>query len=239
MEPPLHSAKSALDAALEKIAASDFVAACPLLEEVCKQRPNDSFIVQQLALATYKAKQPTPEAALLKAKKILEPLLPMTTNDPETLGLWGAIHKRLWELKRQEADLNESIGAYERGFSVKQDYYNGINLAFLLDLRGLQALKVGQRDEGVADTVLARRIRRDVIRYAEQALAHEMTNEKRYWVIATLWEAAVGLDDNGGIQKWEAEARALKVPAWMVETTVRQIGSVQATLVDIAQRRVQ
>lgn len=238
-QPPPHSAKSALDAALEKIAASDFIAACPLLEEVRKQRSNDSFVIQQLALATYKAKQPTPEMALLKAKEIVGQLSPMTTNDPETLGLWGAIHKRLWELKRQEADLNESIGAYERGFSIKQDYYNGINLAFLQDLRGLQALKVGQRDEGVADTVLARRIRRDVIRYAEQALAHEMTNEKRYWVIATLWEAAVGLDDNGGIQKWEAEARALKVPDWMVDTTVQQIGAVRSTLAEITQRRAQ
>lgn len=234
-----HSAKASLDAALEKIAASDFIAACPLLEEIHKQRSNDSFIVQQLALATYKAKHPSPEASLLKAKKILEQLLPMSTNDPETLGLWGAIHKRLWELKRQEADLNESIAAYERGFSVKQDYYNGINLAFLLDLRGLQALKLGHRDEGVTDTVLARRIRRDAIRYAEQALDSELTNEKRYWVIATLWEAAVGLDDNGGIQKWEAEARALKAPAWMVDTTVQQIRAVQATLAEIIQRRAQ
>lgn len=234
-----HSVKFSLDAALEKIAASDFVAACSLLEEVCKQRPNDSFVVQQLALATYKAKQPTPEMALLKAKEILGQLSPMTTNDPETLGLWGAIHKRLWDLKQQESDLNESIAAYKRGFSVKQDYYNGINLAFLLDRRGLMALKAGQRDEGVADTVLARRIRRDVIRYAEQVLATEMRDEKRYWVLATLWEAAVGLNDNGGIQKWGAEARAQKVPAWMVETTVRQIGEVQANLVEIAQRRAQ
>jgi hypothetical protein len=83
------SAKVALDAALERISASDFVTACPLLEEVHKKRSHDSFVVQQLALATYKAKQPTPEAALFKAKKILEELSPMTTNDPETLGLWG------------------------------------------------------------------------------------------------------------------------------------------------------
>lgn len=239
VEPIPHSAKSALDMALEKIAASDFATACPLLEEVHKQRQNDSFVVQQLALATYKAKQPTPEAALLKAKKILEELSPITTNDPETLGLWGAIHKRLWELKHQDADLNESIAAYERGFHLKQDYYNGINVAFLLDLRGLSALRAGRWDEGIADTVLARRIRRDVMRYAEQVLANEMTQEKRYWVLATLWEAAVGLDDNGGIQKWEAEARTLKVPAWMVETTVQQIRAIRATLVDIAQRRVQ
>lgn len=233
--PAAHSAKSTLDAALERIAASDFAAACQLLEEVRKQRPNDSFVVQQLALATYKAKQPNPEAALLKAREILEQLSPATTNDPETLGLWGAIHKRLWDLKRQEADLDESIATYERGFYVKQDYYNGINLAYLLDLRALNALKAGQRDEGVADAVQARRIRRDVIRYAEQALAKDMADDKRYWVAATLWEAAVGLEDAAEVQKREAQARALKVPAWMIETTEGQIRSIQAMLVEIAQ----
>jgi hypothetical protein len=229
------TAKVLLDIALERIAASDFPTACPLLEQVHKQRPNDSFIVQQLALATYKAKQPTPEAALFKAKKILEELSPMTTNDPETLGMWGAIHKRLWELNCQESDLNASIVAYERGFYLKQDYYNGINLAFLLDLRGLKALKAGQRHEGIADTVLAGRTRRDVMGYAKQALTSEVSDEKRYWVVATLWEAAAGLGDTVEAQKWETHARALKVPAWMVESTERQLGTIQATLAEIAQ----
>lgn len=233
------SAKSSLDAALERIAASDFVAACPLLEEVCKQRPNDSFAVQQLALATYKAKQPTPEVALLKAKKILEELSPLTTNDPETLGLWGAIHKRLWELQQHKSDLNDSIAAYERGFYVKQDYYNGINLAFLLDRRGLMALKASRRNEGIADTVQAGRIRGDVMRYAEQALANEMKDEKRYWVLATLWEAAAGLGDKGVAQRWETQARALTVPTWMIKTTVDQISSSQTTLGDIARLSAQ
>lgn len=233
------SAKSTLDAALEKIAASDFVAACPLLEEVGKQRPNDSFVVQQLALATYKAKQPTPEVALLKAKEILRPLSPMTTNDPETLGLWGAIHKRLWELNHQESDLSKSIAAYERGFYVKQDFYNGINLAFLLDRRGLIALKAGRRHEGIADTVLANRIRRDVIRYTEPVLTNDQTDEKRYWALATLWEAAAGLSDNAVAQKWETQARALTVPTWMIKSTVDQIRSSQDTLEEISRLNAQ
>jgi len=191
-------------------------------------------VIQQLALATYKAKQPTPEAALLKAKDILAELSPATTNDPETLGLWGAIHKRLWDLRHQDADLSESIAAYERGFYVKQDYYNGINLAYLLNLRALNALKAGQRDEGIADAVQARRTRREVIRYAEPILSKDMTDDKRYWVLATLWEAAVGLEDAAGVQKWETQARALPVPDWMFETTEGQISSLQAILAQIA-----
>lgn len=233
--PAAPSAKSSLDAALDRIAASDFAAACQLLEEVRKQRPNDSFVIQQLALATYKAKQPAAEAALLRAKDILAELSPATTNDPETLGLWGAIHKRLWDLRRQDADLSESIAAYERGFYVKQDYYNGINLAYLLNLRALNALKAGQRDEGIADAVQARRTRRDVIRYAEPILAKDMADDKRYWVLATLWEAAVGLEDAAGVQKWEAQARALPVPDWMVESTEGQLHSLRDILAQTAQ----
>lgn len=233
------SSKSLLDAALEKIAASDFIAACALLEEVHKQRSNDSFVVQQLALATYKAKQPTPEMALRKAKEILGQLSPLTTNDPETLGLWGAIHKRLWDLQQQESDLNESIVAYERGFYLKQDYYNGINLAFLLDLRGLLALKAGKRNDGIADTVQAQRIRRDVIRYTEPVLNRDQTDIKRYWAVATLWEAAAGLQDNGEAQKWETQARALKVPAWMVDSTVSQISTSRTRLEEIVRLSAQ
>jgi hypothetical protein len=141
----------------------------------------------------------------------------------------------LWELRQQQSDLNESVAAYERGFHVKQDYYNGINLAFLLDLRGLMALKAGQRNEGIADTILARRIRQDVIRYTEPTVDTDLTDEKRYWAIATLWEAAVGLGNGGEAQKWESQARTLKVPGWMVESTEQQLGKIQTTLAAVAQ----
>ncbi|MGC2167214.1 MAG: TRAFs-binding domain-containing protein [Gallionella sp.] len=231
--PAAQSTKSLLDAALDMIRKSEFIPACSLLEAVIKLRPNDNFVVQQLALATYKSKQPDPEAALLNAKEILRQLQPASTNDPETLGLWGAIHKRLWEISHQDADLSESIAAYERGFYLKQDYYNGINLAFLLNLRALNSLKAGDRDEGIADAVQARRVRRDVIRYAEQTLSEDMTNDARYWVIATLWEAAVGLGDATAALQWESQARALKVPSWMLESTQEQLQLLQSVLAQI------
>jgi len=154
------TAKARVEEAQAKMRCGDFVAARALWRELRAQRANDSFVIQQLALATYKAQQPTAEAALAEAKAILRVLQPESTNDPETLGLWGAIYKRQWDITRRIADLNESIAAYGRGFYLKQDYYNGINLAFLLELRALTAWRVGERDEGVTDSVLARRIRR-------------------------------------------------------------------------------
>jgi hypothetical protein len=50
-------------------------------------RQEDPYIVQQLALLTYKSKQPNELDALREARTILEPLCPETSNDTETLGL--------------------------------------------------------------------------------------------------------------------------------------------------------
>ena len=60
-------------------------------------RQEDPYIIQRLALATYKSKYPTVIEALKEAHELLQTLNPKTANDPETLGLWGAVHKRLWE----------------------------------------------------------------------------------------------------------------------------------------------
>lgn len=234
------SAKVMLESALAKINAekSDFLGAGILLAEVKKLRPNDPFVTQQLALATYKSKQPDPEAALHMACNILRELSPETSNDPETLGLWGAIHKRLWDITSSRACLDESVTAYERGFFLKQDYYNGINLAFLLDQRAVESLTAGQRDEAIADAVRARRVRQDVIRYATPlAGSKETPPDKRYWVIATLWEAAVGLGDDAAAAHWEAEAKAIRVAPWMQETRESQGARLRALLRTYAELR--
>jgi tetratricopeptide (TPR) repeat protein len=224
------SAKAMLDAAMEKITAGDFAAARVLLEEVKKLRPQDSFVLQQLALATYKSKQPTVVEALKAACGVLKELAPQTSNNPETLGLWGAINKRLWEECGNPECLAESISAYERGFYLKQDHYNGINLAYLLNLRSLQFLQSGNRDEAIADFVLANRVRKEVIRHAS-LLADKLENiNNRYWVIATLYEAAVGLGDEQAIADWEAKAKAMPVPNWMQDTCENQVAKLKHLL---------
>jgi hypothetical protein len=239
------SAKVMLDAALEKINASDFAAARTLLEEVRKLRSKDSFVLQQLALATYKSKQPTILEALKAARTILLELKPESTNNPETLGLWGAIHKRLWEESSDLQCLSESIAALERGFYLKQDYYNGINLAYLLNVRAVETLKNGKKDDAIADFVVANRVRQDVIRYTTPLLDSMKEEEKttppdenknneakikRYWVVASQWEAAIGLNDEVSTSKWENEAKAMQVADWMQETRESQGAKLRALL---------
>jgi hypothetical protein len=228
------SAKEMMDAAIQKIQDGDFDAGRVLLEEVRKLRPEDSFVLQQLALATYKSKQPDALAALNAAKQILQPLAPETSNNPETLGLWGAIHKRLWEVCGDPKCLSESIGAYQRGFYLKQDHYNGINLAYLLNLRALQSLQQGLSDEALADSVLAKRVRQDVIEYTQPLLSTQLETNTRYWLIATLQEANVGLGDSQAAQDWQAKAKALAVPNWMHETRESQVTKLQDLLAQYA-----
>jgi tetratricopeptide (TPR) repeat protein len=224
------SAKAMLDAAMKKITAGDFAAARVLLEEVKKFRPQDSFVLQQLALAIYKSRQPTVVEALKAACEVLKVLAPETSNNPETLGVWGAIHKRLWEECENPVCLAESISAYERGFYLKQGHYNGINLAYLLNLRALHFLKNGSRDEAIADFVLANRIRSDVVRYAGPLADRLEDINNRFWVIATLYEAAVGLGDEQAIADWDAKAKAMPVPNWMQETCASQVAKLKHLL---------
>jgi hypothetical protein len=211
------------------MAESRFVLAQELLAEIHEIRPGDEAVVQQLVLATYKSKQPDPLSALLQARAtLIKHLNPETTNDPETLGLWGAVHKRLWDATSEREHLDTAIAGYERGFYLKQDYYNGINLAFLLDIRAAQ--RAGDSAEAVADAVVARRIRREVMRLCELALPRAQSRDEEYWIVATLWEAAVGIEDEALTAKWRSEAEQRASVKWMLETTSGQAAALAKLL---------
>jgi hypothetical protein len=154
-------------------------------------QPQDPYILQQLALATYKSEIPDKLAALQEAKTILSQLSPTTSADAETVGIWGAVHKRLWEVGADRVDLDHAIGAHERGFFLRNDYYNGINYAFMLDVRA--TLTTGE--EALADRVLARRIRRRVLEICDDLLkVGAFPADEKFWIGASKVEAMFGLD---------------------------------------------
>ena len=137
-----------------------------------KPKPPRPRVTQELALATYKAGEKAAEtagpdvalAAYVEAAELLQQLGPETTTDPETLGLWSAIHKRRAEMPlrseaERKADLDVAIQAAERGFLIRHDYYNGTNLAYLLNLRA----SLSSGNDQIADNVLAERVRRQVV----------------------------------------------------------------------------
>ena len=213
---------------------NDFVTAKALFSRLHQMSPENDYINQQWALATYKTDQKSVKA-LQDAKKIIaDHLAPRETNDPETLGLWGAIHKRLWELEKDRASLDTSIWAYQRGYYLKQDYYNGINLAFILNVR---AQEQEDADEQITDKILAKRIRREVLDIVDTAEKNNIREngtpidvEEAYWIAATRVEALFGLGEISEFEKAKASLSDLASKDWMTDSTSNQLESLQKIL---------
>ena len=209
------------------LAAGDFEEAKALFAAARVIR-DDPFLVQRLALATYKSGRPTEVEALEEARRVLEELDPEVSNDPETLGLWGAVHKRLWSATGEREHLDAAILAYERGFDIRSDYYNGINLAFLLNVRAT----VSAPAEQIADFVDAERVRRRVIPVCTTRLSSfPISDDDRYWLQVTLAEAYLGIGDEAASAGWLERASQGPVAGWMRETTRQQLASLRQLLV--------
>ncbi|HWT00257.1 MAG TPA: tetratricopeptide repeat-containing protein [Pyrinomonadaceae bacterium] len=231
---------------------NDFVTARSLLEDIREmmrpkdpddQRQEDPYIIQRLALVTYKSEQPNPRAALEEARELLKTLDPNTSNDTETLGLWGAVHKRLWDITEDEQYLDEAVRSYERGFRLRHDYYNGINLAFLhnvyaaaynrrADAAASAEEATSVRAEAISCFVQAKRIRREVISICDELLAgDELTSEQKYWTMATMAEAYLGAGDEAAAGRKLDEAFALPAAAdWMKDSTQQQMDKLRQLL---------
>jgi len=202
--------------------------AAMLLEEIVDMMPGEPYYVQQWALATYKSKKPSPMEALENARDILRQLNPEMSTDAETLGIRGAIRKRMYELGGDPGNLETALRSYEKGFYLKNDYYNGINLAFLFNVRGSQS----SPDDKIADYVLAERTRRAVIPLCEQELASEAAPNDPYWILATLAEAWYGLGENAQGQKYLDQAFGLKPEpeSWKKDSTLGQLQNLKDLL---------
>lgn len=206
----------------------DFMKAKMLLEIAHSMADTDAYIIQKLALATYKSKYPSHIEALFKALDILSTLNIETSTDPETLGLCGAIHKRLWEETNKVDYLNKSIYYYERGFYIKNDYYNGINFAFLLNIRGNLS---PDKNEAITDFILANRIRKQVVDICENLISNDFDSRSdKYWILATMEEALFAL---GIYEKYclvREQAQKVSDASWKRDTTEEQISKLDELL---------
>jgi hypothetical protein len=220
--------KVLMDQANAAIANNDFETAKTLLNLVRPMAPRDPYVVQRLAFVTFKSKQPDELRALQAAGVILAELNPEISTDTETLGLWSSIHKRSWELTRNPDDLTTAILACEKGFYLKNDEYNGINLAFLYDLRA----SVSEGAEAAADRVLAARIRRRVLPICEALLAATPAAgaERQFWALVTLAQAHIGLGCEAKARELLDQARALHQPKWMMDSTEQQLAALEQIL---------
>jgi tetratricopeptide (TPR) repeat protein len=216
-----------------------FSVAKALFADLHEKMPNDVSVMHKLALATYKARLPTEKEALEEASNLLAGLNPSQSTDTETLGLLQAVHKRLWNLTRDRSHLEKAIWSSEKGFYLKNDYYNGINLAYLYNVRA----SVSEGPDAVTDFVLAQRTRRRVVDICQALLdetktkpgARAFDRDATYWVLATLAEAWAGLGDDAKSQEYQNQALALdpRPPQWMIDSTQEQVKGLQKLISDL------
>ncbi len=179
--------------------------------------PDEPFFVQQWALAVYKSKSPNEEAALLEGLKIIMALQPDTSNDPETLGITGAIYKRLWLLKQDCEALDKAIAYYRRGFEIRRDYYNGENLATCL---GFRAKIQPDPSEENYDRMTASKVHRSLVAILTETVSAESFKDRsdRKWIFATLANCNFAIGDMENGIHYENLFRSEQPAAWEIET---------------------
>jgi tetratricopeptide (TPR) repeat protein len=220
----LDAGRAAARASQHAEAARQFQRAVEMQMKGAEGRPAgtpDPFVVQQLALATYKTAQPDPVTALKAGWSWLERLSPDDSTDPETLGIAGAIQKRLFQQTDQREHLDRAIDLYGRGFEVKRDYYNGENYALCLDLRAGR-LDATSPDEALYDRLTARKTRAKIHDLLLGTFADRSTHERPdyKWMLATMANVLSALGRNDEAATYEARFRNLDpAPAdWEIKT---------------------
>ncbi len=155
---------------------------------------------------------------------------PATTEDPETLGVAGAIEKRRWEATASVDALETSLEYYRRGAAIsrgRDDGYTAINAAYVLDLLAARdaaaAVRAGlpERESARVRRAEANAIRREVI-----AVLADRAASANWWVLVTLAEAHFGVGEFAEAKAYVDRARALPgVARWQMESTLKQFAS--------------
>lgn len=203
---------------------------------------NNTYLIQRLALTTYQARKPDYVASLYNALDLLGKIDLGRTNDPETVALAGSIEKHLFEEKQGDEHLDNAILLYQRGYYLLHNRHNGINLAYLLQLRSTTNLSPS-RDEKTADLVWANRIRKEVLELCTRDLERiekletqggmpgtaisdeqeNIINEQKFWITVNKAEAHYGLGEMMEYEKAAATAQLIKHEDWMMESFKRQL----------------
>jgi hypothetical protein len=146
--------------------------------------------------------------SLEDTRRFLTSLSPQRSNDSDTLELWSNVHWRLWQLTLDAGHLDEAIRTLKRTFFLRNDHRSGIDYAFLLNGRAARATRTA---DAVADYILARRAREEVLSICQRWVANnppppahssqavlEQDAQRRKDVLDALEESKVGLERTDG-----------------------------------------
>lgn len=190
---------------------NDFLQAANIWKSLSEKVENEIYYIQQEALCTYKSEQPSKLVALTNALTIVSSI--SEASDTETLGITGAIYKRLWEETRDAAYLDAAIDLYGKGWILHKDYYTGENYAFCM----FQKAKKETGDEQVYYRFAAKKVYEEIVVIVQQSLTIAEPEELK-WKYATLANCYLACGNLVNATKYEEEFMALCPLDWEVKT---------------------
>lgn len=202
----------------------DFKTAKLSYEAALSYDKNNDFLIQRIALVTYKSESPSRLKSLQDAEKILSVLKPETTTDIETLGLSGAINKRLFEVTGKVSFLEKSLDYYEKGFYIEGSYYNGVNVAYSYLL---MANTVGNRIDAIGCISHAKRIYKKVIDICLALKKIEGFDNRgdKHWIYQTLVQCYLIHSNEKKVKTYTNKAKRLSKGSFDIETFNRHNAS--------------
>ncbi len=214
----IDTAKTAMNNEQYEVAIAGF-------KELLNITPGDTHFILQLCRAVYKSNLPDPLTASNEAYRILLQLNPDTSICNETLGMAGNIHKNLYRLTNDKLYLEKGLRFYERGYYVGNDYYNGINTAFLY---WIMASVANDKEQTRFFAMQAEKIDRRVIEICNSIMEGKYEKRTdREWIINALAEAYFGLNDTHNFERI-AEQRKKEQTTGSQQSFNRQLATLTA-----------
>lgn len=193
-----------------------FEEAFKLWTKASEKSPNEQYFVQQAALCKYKSKSPSELTALNDALGIIGKL-DDSKNDPETLGIAGAINKSIFRLTEDVEFLDRAIEHYGKGFQIRNDYYTGENYALCLNLRGKTE---NSEDDQVYYRIQAKKVRESIVEMLQELLDTDEVDERedKRWIYATLANCYFALDNTDNYQAFREKFYSETTVQWELDT---------------------
>ena len=162
-----------------------------VLAEGLQKWPNDIRLQQLMALALARS------GATHRANSMVLQLLESGHHDEETISLLARTHKDLWlqatEPQEKKKQLEKAAQRYKEAYQLTDSYYPGINAATM-------AMLMGNKKQACT---FAQEVRDQCI---SKLQTRNQGSGDDYWLLATLGETALILQQFSEAQQWYAEA---------------------------------
>lgn len=198
--------------AKENMANGDFVKAEQLWGKLVNKVENENYYIQQRALCRYKSEKPSKQRALTDALLIMTKI--EGQPDTETLGILGAINKRLYEITSDKSYLNSAIDSYKRAWNQYKDYYTGENYATCMFMKSKIEISEELKTHSSVEAKLTYTEIIDIILKSIE----DNEVEELLWKYASLSNAYLALGDHTNAEMYEKLFYDQQPQQWQKET---------------------